>query len=391
MNAVPTFQSILAPAVRQPLSKTVRFGVLSTFPPTPCGLARFTAGLSSALSEHGSAVGVVRVADDSPPSGGPVVAELVSGSPGSAAACADALNLNNVAVIQHEFGIYGGADGAEVLDIVDGLRVPLIVVAHTVLENPTPHQRHVFETITARADRVVVMSEVARKRLSATYAVDRHKVAMIPHGATLPTAPRVKRASRPTILTWGLLGPGKGIERVIDAMASLQDVPGRPRYVVAGRTHPKVLAAVGEAYRESLVERARLAGVADSVTFDAQYYGGAMLAALIQSSSVIVVPYDSTEQATSGVLVDAIASGRPVVATAFPHAIELLCGGAGLVVSHDDPDAMRTALRQVLTQPRLAGSMAAEARQLAPEMEWSVVADAYIRLAQRILAESRSR
>ncbi|WP_370330677.1 glycosyltransferase [Mycolicibacterium hippocampi] len=377
--------------MRQPLSKTVRFGVLSTFPPTPCGLARFTAGLSSALSEHGSAVGVVRVADDSPPSGGPVVAELVSGSPGSAAACADALNLNNVAVIQHEFGIYGGADGAEVLDIVDGLRVPLIVVAHTVLENPTPHQRHVFETITARADRVVVMSEVARKRLSATYAVDRHKVAMIPHGATLPTAPRVKRASRPTILTWGLLGPGKGIERVIDAMASLQDVPGRPRYVVAGRTHPKVLAAVGEAYRESLVERARLAGVADSVTFDAQYYGGAMLAALIQSSSVIVVPYDSTEQATSGVLVDAIASGRPVVATAFPHAIELLCGGAGLVVSHDDPDAMRTALRQVLTQPRLAGSMAAEARQLAPEMEWSVVADAYIRLAQRILAESRSR
>ncbi|CAA0138133.1 D-inositol-3-phosphate glycosyltransferase [Mycolicibacterium vanbaalenii] len=368
----------------------MRFGVLSTFPPTPCGVARFGAGLSSALGAHGSAVGVVRVADDSPPSGGQVVAELVNGSARSVAACADTLNLHDVAVIQHEFGIYGGADGVEVLDILEALRVPSIVVAHTVLENPTPHQRHVFETVTAKADRVVVMSDVARKRLSATYAVDRNKVATIPHGATLPTAPRVKRASRPTILTWGLLGPGKGIERVIDAMASLQDVPGRPRYVVAGRTHPKVLAAEGEAYRESLVERARLAGVADSVTFDAQYYGGAMLAALIQSSSVIVVPYDSTEQATSGVLVDAIASGRPVVATAFPHAIELLCGGAGLVVSHDDPDAMRTALRQVLTQPRLAGSMAAEARQLAPEMEWSVVADAYVQLAQRVLAERRT-
>ena len=98
---MPTFQSILAPAARQPLSKTVRFGVLSTFPPTPCGLARFSAGLSSALSGHGSAVGVVRVADDSQPSGGPVVAELVSGSARSAAACADALNLNDVAVIQH--------------------------------------------------------------------------------------------------------------------------------------------------------------------------------------------------------------------------------------------------------------------------------------------------
>ncbi|MGB7360270.1 MAG: glycosyltransferase [Mycobacterium sp.] len=388
---MPTFQSILAPAARQSLSKTVRFGVLSTYPPTPCGLARFSAGLSSALSGHGSEVGVVRVADDSAPAGSQVVAELVNGSARSVAECAEALNLRDVAVIQHDYDIYGGADGAEVLDILEQLRVPSIVVAHTVLKNPTPHQRQVFETITAKADRVVVMSDAACQRLTGTYAVDRHKVVTIPHGASLPTLPRVKRASRPTILTWGLLRPGKGIERVIDAMASLQDVPGRPRYVVAGRTHPKVLAAEGEAYRDSLIERARLAGVADSVTFDAQYYGATMLAALIQSSSVIVVPYDDADQVTSGVLVDAITSGRPVVATAFPHAIELLCGGAGLVVSQDDPDAMRTALRQVLTQPRLAGSMAAEARQLAPEMEWSVVAEAYIRLAQRVLAEHRSR
>jgi len=77
----------------------------------------------------------------------------------------------------------------------------------------------------------------------AGYAVDRHKVTTIPHGATVPNSPRAKRPSRPTILTWGLLGPGKGIERVIDAMPSLRNVPGRPRYLVAGPTHPKVLAA----------------------------------------------------------------------------------------------------------------------------------------------------
>ena len=89
---------------------------------------------------------------------------------------------------------------------------------------------------------------------------------------------------------------------------------------------------------------------------------------------VVVLPYDSTDQVTSGVLVDAIASGRPVVATAFPHAVELLGSGAGLVVAHDDPDAMTSALRRVLTDPRLAGAMAAEARRLAPTMAWPVVA-----------------
>ncbi|MCV7149701.1 glycosyltransferase [Mycolicibacterium pyrenivorans] len=368
----------------------MNFGVLSTYPPTPCGLARFSAGLSAALSGHGSGADVVRVADEFPSSSPRVVAELVNGSPQSVAACADSLNRSDVALIQHEYGIYGGADGAEVLDIIDGLQIPSIVVAHTVAKDPTPHQRWLLETIVAKAGRVVVMSEAARQRLCLNYAVDSRKVETIPHGATLPTSPRVKRGSRPTILTWGLLGPGKGIERVIDAMASLQDVPGRPRYVVAGRTHPKVLAAEGEAYRESLVERARRCGVADSVTFDPQYHGAAMLSALIQSASVIVLPYDSTDQVTSGVLVDAVASGRPVVATAFPHAVELLCGGAGLVIDHDDPDAMRSALRRVLTQPRLSGAMAAEARVLAPEMAWPVVAAAYIRLAQRLLAERQT-
>lgn len=381
---------MFAPSVQRPISKTVHFGILSTYAPTPCGLATFSAGLSDALAVHGSAVGVVRVADELPPSSSRVVAELVNGSTPSVLACADALNRNDVAMIQHDYSIYGGADGAEVIGILEKLRVPSIVVAHTILKAPTAHQRQVLEAVAARADRLVVMTEAARQRLCLTYTVDRRKIVVIPHGATIPITPRLKRASRPTILTWGLLRPGKGIERVIDSMAALQDLPGRPRLVVVGRTHPKTLAAEGEAYRESLIEQARRCGVAGSVHFDPHYYGGAALGALIQSAAVIVVPYDSTDEVTSGVLVDAVASGRPVVATAFPHAVELLRGGAGTVVNHDDPDALGIALRQVLTEPRLAGSMAAEARLLAPEMEWSVVAGAYLRLAQRILAERKA-
>ena len=115
------------------------------------------------------------------------------------------------------------------------------------------------------------------------------------------------------------------------------------------------------------------------MSFDARYCDVSSLTALVQSAAVVVLPYDSTDQVTSGVLVDAIACGRPVVATAFPHAVELLGTGAGIVVGHDDPDALASALRRVLTQPRLAGSMAAEARRLAPEMAWPVVASAYLR------------
>jgi glycosyltransferase involved in cell wall biosynthesis len=300
------------------------------------------------------------------------------------------LNQSDVAVIQHEYGIYGGVDGDEVVDVMDGLRVPSIVIAHTILKDPTPHQRSVLEALAARADQVIVMSEAASQRLCGGFDIDRRKVATIPHGATIPTDTSTVRRGRPTVLTWGLLGPGKGIERVIEAMGSLSDLAGRPRYLVAGQTHPKVLAADGEAYRDARMEQARRSGVADSVYFDTGYRSVAMLNALIQSAAVVVLPYDSTDQVTSGVLVDAVASGRPVVATAFPHAVELLASGAGIVVGHDDPDALASALRRVLTQPRLAGAMAAEARRLAPEMAWPVVGSAYLRLAHQVLAQRRA-
>src|SRR6185437_4548602 len=114
------------------------------------------------------------------------------------------------------------------------------------------------------------------------------------------------------------------------------------------------------------------------VDFDPGYRNIPMLTALIQSAAVVVLPYDSTDQVTSGVLVDAVASGRPVVATAFPHAVELLGSGAGLVVDHDDPDALVSALRRVLSDPRLAGGMAAEGRRLAPTLAWPSVAMSYV-------------
>jgi glycosyltransferase involved in cell wall biosynthesis len=357
----------MSDSAAQRFSHSPRIGILSTYPPTPCGLATFSAALSRGLSEHGADVSVVRVADGLPSSDARVIGELVNGS-ASADLCAGMLNDSDVAVIQHEYGIYGGTDGDQVVDVIGELRVPSIVVAHTIPKDPSAHQRSVLEAVAAAADRVVVMSEAASQRLCLRFNIDRHKVVTIPHGATVPMTAAAKRGGRPTMLTWGLLGPGKGIERVIGVMDSLKHLPGRPRYLIAGRTHPKVLVADGEAY-------------------DSDYRGVGSLTSLVQSAAVVVLPYDSTDQVTSGVLVDAIASGRPVVATAFPHAKELLASGAGIVVEHDDPDALASALRRVVTDPRLAGSMAAEARRLAPTMAWPVVAGAYLRLAGSVVGE----
>jgi polysaccharide biosynthesis protein PslF len=367
------------------------FGILGTYPPTRCGLASFSAGLGDGLSANGADVSVVRIADGSSTDDGRVIGELTNGSATSVAAAADLLNRSDVAVIQHGFGIYGGADGDEVVDIIGGLQVPSIVVAHTVPRDPTRHQRSVLEAAMTLADQVVVLSDAAREQLRAGFDVDRGKVITIPHGARVPASVHTKRSGRPTLLTWGLLGPGKGVERVIDVMGSLQHLNGRPRYLVAGQTHPRVFAAEGEAYRDARTEQARRTGVADSVHFDGTYRETPSLTALMLSAAAVVLPYDSTDQVSSGVLVDTIASGRPVVATAFPHAVELLSTGAGIVVGHNDPDALQSALHAVLTQPRLSGAMAAEARKLAPTMSWAIAARSYQTVAQRILGKQPER
>ncbi len=208
------------------------FGILSSFPPTACGLATFTAALATGLAAHNTQVGVVRVvdADGHISQSDRVAGELVNGSRHSVVASSDVLNQFDVAVVQHEYGLYGGRDGDEVLEILGGLHVPSIVIAHTILANPTPHQRSVLNDVAALADRVVVMTEAARVRLCDIFDVDASKVMTIAHGAAIPAAHVVPdRVGRPLILTWGLIGPGKGLERAIEAMRSLHDLPMRPR------------------------------------------------------------------------------------------------------------------------------------------------------------------
>jgi glycosyltransferase involved in cell wall biosynthesis len=369
------------------------FGLLSTYPPTQCGLATFTSSLRDGLTSAGQETRVVRVmehpVDGSSGSPREVVEHLVHGDAASARAAVAALDACDVAVVQHEYGIYGGRDGQDVLDVLTALEVPTLAVLHTVLARPTPRQRQILERVADAVDAVVVMSRKAADRLLAGYAVDAAKIAVIPHGANAlrrpegaaPYADRRSPGKPATILTWGLIGPGKGIEWGVDALAEVRAAGVNARYLVAGETHPKVLEHQGERYRDTLRAEAEAAGIGDAVVFDDAYRDAESLERLAAQADVVLLPYESSEQVTSGVLIEAVAARRPVVATAFPHAEELLASGAGLVVPHRDATATAEALRRVLTEPGLAASMMNHAGRIAPELDWSAVASSYVRLA----------
>lgn len=368
------------------ITSSPSLAIVSTFPPSACGLATFAAALAGGLSNNGvSDIGVVRCAVDSlPVRDERVVTTLEPGRANSIKEAAIALNSYDCVFLQHEFGIFGGDDGEDVVRLIDHLDVPLVTTLHTIPTRPTVHQRSTLERVIAHSDRVVTMTAAARHRLLEFYDVDPFDVVTIPHGATLPPPVAPRPAPVPTVLTWGLLGPGKGIEWVIDALAEVSDVLPPLSYLVAGRTHPKVKEREGERYREGLRDRARSRGVESQVVFDQIYRSVPELIDLVRSSSVVVLPYDSDDQVTSGVLVDAVAAGVPVIATDFPHARELLSDGAGIVVPHRDPSAIARALRTIVTHPNIARDMRRRAAELARLHDWNTVAGEYLHLVPSI-------
>jgi len=363
----------------------MKIAMLSTFPPTQCGIATFSQSLASAMSQ-GNDVNIIRLnPDEFSKFNSSVVHEHAS--IGDLILTGHVMNAHDVAIIQHEFGIYGGRDGEDLLQILGALRIPVVTVLHTVINAPTLNQRRVMQGIINSSNLLVTMTEIARRNLIRNYDVKPERVRVIPHGSPdLRTPLRLNAGhGNPRFLTWGLISEGKGIEWGIEALALLKDLDPMPEYVVAGRTHPKVLERDGEAYRNSLIRRAANLGVLEQLTFVDSYLTPEQLAALVSTSNAILLPYDSREQVTSGVLVEALVAGGPVIATRFPHAVEVLTGGAGLLVNHEDPEDIAAALRIAMTNQRVSESLKTGASEMCQSYLWDSVGDAYSEIIEELV------
>jgi glycosyltransferase involved in cell wall biosynthesis len=375
----------LQPDVRRACESVMLVG---TFPPTECGIATYTANLRKGLETCGLDSKVLRVVDETEVGSdtSDVVGHWVRSQPAGAASAAALASPFDSVLVQHEFGIYPGVDGVDVVAFVEMCRPAVFTVLHTVLETPTSAQHRIVDALAQSSELVVVHTTVAAERLLRVQDLPLSKVAIVPHGA-IPnlSAQQPPGSVEPILLTWGLLGPGKGIERGIEAVAQMRSAGLDVRYLVAGQTHPNVLLQEGERYRESLQELARARGVADLVDFSACYRTWDSLRAIVRSADVVLLPYDTRDQVTSGVLVEALAAGKPVVATAFPHAIELSATGAVIVVDHGSPGGIASTVMTILTDQSLRATMQAAARVESARYDWPIVGERFHRLMTRQL------
>jgi glycosyltransferase involved in cell wall biosynthesis len=364
--------------------------ILGNFPPRRCGLATYTEDSWLALKAHGAASQVdVYAMDDGQVEGyGPEITRLIPQDDVAAYhAAADAIDASGAQIlwVQHEFGIFGGEAGSYLLGLVNRVKIPVALTLHTILESPNGAQRTVLEALLERAATVIVMAEKGREILERVYAVDPDKVSVIPHG--IPDRPmgdpataraRLNLPDRPTILTFGLLSPDKGIADMIEAMPTVQAQCPDAHYIVLGATHPHLVRHEGEAYREMLAARVAELGLENPVSFVDQFFALDDLTEWLTAADVYVTPYRNPAQITSGTLSYAVGLGKAVVSTPYVHATEILADDHGLLVPFRSPNALAVAVGGLLTDNARRVEISARAYARGRTMIWPRNAEAVL-------------
>ena len=368
-----------------------RVAVIGNYLPRQCGIATFTTDLCDAIGDEYETLQLMAVPVNDPGAQynypPRVRFELMEGDPSTYEAAADFLNFSNVDLVclQHEYGIFGGPAGSHILRLLRRLKMPVVTTLHTVLRDPDPTQRSVMEEIAVLSDRLIVMSEHSSQMLQEVFGVSAEKIDVIPHGVPdLPFGdPNYYKDSsgtegRMVLLTFGLLSPNKGIERVIEAMPRIVAEHPEAVYMVVGATHPHIRRREGDQYRLQLQALARKLGVERNVIFHNRFVSPEEMAQFVGSADIYITPYRYEAQAVSGTLAYALGAGKAIISTPYWHASELLAEGRGVLVPFENSDALAVAANELLGNEVARHAMRKRAYLFARDTVWNKVAELYM-------------
>jgi glycosyltransferase involved in cell wall biosynthesis len=368
-----------------------RVALIGNYLPRRCGIATFTHDLHRAVSTARPDLETCVVAMTDPdrtydyPSA--VRFEIHEQTTGDYVEAAEFLNSAefDLVSLQHEYGIFGGEAGGNIIELMSRLEMPIVTTLHTVLAKPTAIQRDVMRRIIEMSAKIVVMSEKGHEFLRSVHDVPARKIEVISHG--IPDFPFLEThhakakfdfTGKMIILTFGLLSPNKGIETMLDAMPEIVKSCPNAVYVILGATHPNLVRQQGEVYRDSLTARVQSLGIENNVAFFNQFVDQATLLDFISMCDVYTTPYLNEAQMTSGTLAYSFGLGRAVVSTPYWHAKELLSDGCGILVPFGDAKALSAEIAGLLTNDVRRHSMRKRAYAASRSMTWVQTAKRYL-------------
>ena len=388
----------LFPRAKAAAAPVRRVALIGTFVPRKCGIATFTNDVFEKLRQFHPDIQVDVYALDE--RGGGLSYDGIAGTidhddPEAYARVARRINESGVDAVwlQHEYGIFGGPEGQMVCDFVDRLAAPLILTPHTVLAQPSDLQRDILHHLIERASRIMVMSRHSCGLLDRVYGAPSEILEVLPHGA--PDRPfgrgeafkeKFGLTGKNVLMTFGLLSPGKGLERVIEALPAIVERHPDTVYRIVGATHPNLVRQEGEAYREKLQAEAEALGVAAHIEWENRFVDTEELLDELEACDIYVTPYFNLQQSTSGTLSYAVALGKAVVSTPYLHAKELLGGDAGVLIEPDSAPAIAEAVIRLLDDPDALHALQRRAYAKGRQTIWPRFADGAAALIESAVA-----
>jgi len=363
---------------------------VSSLPPTACGVAEYTDTLAKTMQANWPAATHFFVHLDAD------ATEILQDSqritinpadPIAVAAAATAVNRleRKVVLLQHEFKLFGGADGENICGFLQALDCPVVTTLHTVWPKFPPVRQKVFLEVLRQSDKVIIFSEIAAKTLRVDYELPAEKIHMIPHG--VPDVPfrrlgeddlfNVPRRSV-RFITTGLLRPAKGIEYVIAAMGEVKKRFADFAYVICGADHPRNASA--REYRNKLLAAVSDHGLENHVFFIDRYLDWPQLVMAIQACDAGILAYTSPEQSSSGVLALTLACGRPVITNDFQHARAIVDGKNGILVPAGDAGALVSAIEFFAQDKNLLRQMAETSYVSTRSWVWPEIAQKHLNI-----------
>lgn len=372
---------------------------LSTYPPRECGIATFTQDIVREMEKiSGMQPGVVAISQGNEQYGREVLFDIRQEQRADYQNAAARINASgaDLLMIEHEYGIYGGPDGAWLLELMQGVDLPMMLTCHTVLPRPGDGQLRVLRQACRLAAGVVAMGRISARMLAEIYDVQAEKIHVLHHGVpngAVPDRDSVKEREglrgKYVVSTFGLLSPGKGLEYGIEAIARVAQRHPQVEYLVLGPTHPVVKQREGEAYRYQLMELAEDLGIQDKVRFVDKYLYKPDILHYLALSDVYMTPYLGRDQAVSGTLAYAIGCGRVVVSTPYLYAREMLTRGRGLLAEFQDAGSLAACIEVLMDNPDLQKRMEESTLRLGKTMTWPRVAAQYAALFRQMAAEEQ--
>lgn len=190
--------------------------------------------------------------------------------------------------------------------------------------------------------------------------LDASKVSVIPNGVDFETFAQATaadlttlglRPSGPIVITVGRLEEQKGIRFLLDAAVHVLNEHANCQFLIVGEGRD----------RASLEQQASTLGIARSIHFVGPQSN---VASLLRSSTLFVLP--SLWEGMPNALLEAMAAGLPVVATAVEGSSEVIRSGQnGMLVPSARPVDLARAILTILKDPALAGRLAKSAQQTA--------------------------